>query len=49
MKKSERKKIEGKMNQIDLVLENNIITENILYNIKVYLMIWIKLYFRFQI
>ena len=37
------------MNQIDLVLENNIISENILYNIKVYLMIWITLNFRFQI
>ena len=37
------------MNQIDLVLENNIISENILYHIKVHLMIWIKLNFRFKI
>ena len=37
------------MNQIDLVLENNIILENILYNIKVHLMIWIRLNFRFQL
>ena len=36
------------MNQIDLVLENNIISENILYNIKVYLMIRIKFILDFK-